>query len=272
MWLPGSSRAPNLRRRPAHALAHRAHPPVPPGEHRDDAVGLAQLVDAQHDRLVPIQRHAAIVPPPGDIAGQEWTRERRALSAAMRIAVIGTGNIGGTLGSRWQQAGHDVVFGGRAPRADGPGGSAVVAIPEAVAGADVVVLALPGGAVAELLGQIGPQLAGVVVVDATNNLRTESANAREAVTSSAPGAHYVRAFNTLGWENFAEPLPDADLFFAADADARAIAEELITAFGLRPVYVGDGSAANTVDALLRLWFALSQERGGNRRLAFRLVE
>jgi predicted dinucleotide-binding enzyme len=198
-------------------------------------------------------------------------RIRGALSAAMRIAIIGTGNVGGTLGSRWRQAGHEVTFGGRAPRADGPGGAPVLDIATAVEGAEVVVLALPGSAVADLLALLGGRLAGVVVVDTTNHIGADPVNSRTAVTTSAPDAHYVRAFNTLGWENFAEPLADADLFFAADAEAREVAEQLIAAVGLRPVYVGDGDAAGTVDALLRLWFTLAQLRG-NRRIAFRLVE
>jgi 8-hydroxy-5-deazaflavin:NADPH oxidoreductase len=196
---------------------------------------------------------------------------RRTLSAAMRIAVVGTGNIGSTLGARWTQAGYEVTYGARAQRADGPGGAAVQSVDEAVAGADVVLLAVPGPAVADVLARVGAQLAGTVVVDATNNLGAGAANALAEVTAQAPAAHYVRAFNTLGWENFAEPLRDADLFFAADAEAREVAEELIAAVGLRPVYVGGRDASGTVDALLRLWFALAQQRG-NRKLAFRLVE
>jgi hypothetical protein len=188
----------------------------------------------------------------------------------MRIAVIGTGNIGGTLGTRWRDAGHDVVFAARSSRADGPGGIPVVAVADAIDRADVVVLALPAGAVADLLAQIGGNLNGTVVVDATNNLGAAAANARGAVAASAPSARYVRAFNTLGWENFAEPMADADLFFAADPAAREVAEQLISDVGLRPVYVGDADAAGTVDALLGLWLALARQRG-NRRLAFRAI-
>jgi 8-hydroxy-5-deazaflavin:NADPH oxidoreductase len=116
----------------------------------------------------------------------------------MRIAVIGTGNIGGTLGSRWREAGHDVVYG-------------------------------------------------------------------------SPGASYARAFNTLGWENFADPLPGTDLFFASDPDARATVEELISTIGLGPVYVGGADAVRAVDSLLGLWFALTQQTG-TRKIAFRLVK
>jgi 8-hydroxy-5-deazaflavin:NADPH oxidoreductase len=56
------------------------------------------------------------------------------------------------------------------------------------------------------------------------------------VGTAAPGAGYVGAFNTLGWENFADPPPGAVLFFAADPGARPLAEELITAVGLEPMF------------------------------------
>ena len=49
------------------------------------------------------------------------------LLAGMRVAVIGKGNIGGTLGSRWRSAGHDVVFGARDGSGEGPGGAPVAA-------------------------------------------------------------------------------------------------------------------------------------------------
>ena len=50
-----------------------------------------------------------------------------------------------------------------------------------------------------------------------------------------------------------------------------MAEELISAVGLEPAFIGDASATATVDALLPLWFALVKLNGGNRRLALRIV-
>jgi predicted dinucleotide-binding enzyme len=81
----------------------------------------------------------------------------------------------------------------------------------------------------------------------------------------------VRAFNSLGWENFADPVPGAAMFFAADPEARALAEELIGAIGLEPAFLGDATATPTVDGLLPLWFALVKQNGGNRKLALRVV-
>ena len=189
----------------------------------------------------------------------------------MRIAVIGTGKIGGTLGAKWRAAGHDVVYGSRSAPGQGPGGAPVVTVGEALTGADVVALAVPGGAVADLVGAHGAALAGKVVIDATNSIGAPEFNSRAAITGAAPDVRYVRAFSTLGWENFADPLPSAALFFAADPDARAVAEELITAVGLEPEFVGDADATRTVDALLPLWFALVQQHGGSRRMALRVV-
>ena len=189
----------------------------------------------------------------------------------MRIAVIGTGNIGGSLGTKWRAAGYDVTFGGRTASADGPGGAAVLSIPEAIADADVVLLAMPGRAAAELVSSHAAGLGGKIIIDATNNIGATEVNCHAAVAASAPDAHYARAFNTLGWENFVNPPEGAALFFAADAEARPAVEELIGATGLEPAFVGDASAARTVDGVLPLWFALVQQSGGDRRLAFRVV-
>jgi 8-hydroxy-5-deazaflavin:NADPH oxidoreductase len=189
----------------------------------------------------------------------------------MRIAVIGTGNIGGTLGAKWQAAGHDVLYGGRSAGADGPDGRPVAAIADALSEADVVLFAVPGPAVGDIAAANAAALDGKVVIDATNRVGQAEMNNHSAIKSAAPGAHYARAFNTLGWENFAEPLPGADLFFAADPGARPVTEELIGAVGLEPAFVGDASALGVVDGVAQLWFALVKQSDGNRRLAFRIV-
>src|SRR3954470_20905313 len=75
------------------------------------------------------------------------------VGAAMRIAVIGKGNVGGGLARRWMAAGHDVGAFGR------EGGDA--------AGADVVLVALPSAAIADGLAKVGG-LGGQVAIDATN--------------------------------------------------------------------------------------------------------
>jgi 8-hydroxy-5-deazaflavin:NADPH oxidoreductase len=140
-----------------------------------------------------------------------------------------------------------------------------------VAGAEVVVLAVPGGAVAAVLAEHGTALDGKVVVDATNRMGTSHPDSQDAIRTCGPGVQYVRAFNIYGWENFADPQPGTTLFFAADPAARSAAEELISAVGLEPAYVGGEDAVGTVDGLLPLWFSLVQQHGGQRKLSLRLL-
>jgi predicted dinucleotide-binding enzyme len=190
----------------------------------------------------------------------------------MKIAVIGKGNIGGTLGTKWRAAGHDVVYGARGGSGDGPGGAPLRSIGDALEGADVVVLAGPGAVVPDVVNEHGSALAGKVVIDAVNRMGGGAEyDSRAVIADAAPSARYVRAFNSLGWENFADPLPGANLFFAADPEARAVTEELITAVGLEPAFLGDADATSAVDGLLPLWFALVKQNGGNRKVALRIV-
>jgi predicted dinucleotide-binding enzyme len=144
-------------------------------------------------------------------------------------------------------------------------------IGDALEGAEVVLLAVPGQAVPDVVSGLGGALAGRVVIDAVNRMGAPELDSRALIAAAAPSARYVRAFNSLGWENFADPVPGASAFFAADPEARAPAEELIRAVGLEPAFVGDATATATVDALLPLWFALVRQNGGNRKIALRVV-
>jgi predicted dinucleotide-binding enzyme len=192
----------------------------------------------------------------------------------MQIAIIGTGFIGGTLGGALAHAGHEVIFGSRHPEesvvVEGMTAE-VTTIPDALARAEVVILALPGAAVPDFSAEYGEELAGKLVLDATNTMGVPVANARGALPSSI---RYVRAFNTLGGENFAHPLFEdgpADLFFSAPGGDRATVEAVIEAVGLRPVYVGEDEEA-LIDGLFQLWIALAIRQGRGRRLALRLID
>src|SRR5262245_22182063 len=94
----------------------------------------------------------------------------------MNIAVIGSGNIGGTLGTKWAAAGQQVVFGVRDPSSAKTRAALAAAgamarvdtIANAIAGAEVVLLAIPGAAVAETVAAHGAALADRIVIDSTN--------------------------------------------------------------------------------------------------------
>jgi len=192
----------------------------------------------------------------------------------MQVAVIGTGFIGGILGRALAKSGHQVVFGSRNPDDDAAAGdtpASVRSIDEALAGADAVILALPGAGVGDLTSRHGDALAGKLVVDATNQMGRAQTNSRAALP---PTVRYARAFNTLGGENMENPVfPDgrADMFFSAPKADRAAVETLIEGVGLRPVHVGEDQEA-LIDALFQLWIALAVKEGRGRRLALRLLE
>jgi predicted dinucleotide-binding enzyme len=196
----------------------------------------------------------------------------------MKIGIIGAGNIGGTLGRKWAAAGHEIAFGVRNPgdpkfealKASGK----VTDASQAAAFGEVVVLALPGAAVEDFVSTHVEALAGKTIIDTTNNVRSAQMNRLDLLAEKVPGARLVRAFNTLGWENFADPQiggEQIDLFFCSDPAARPTAEQLIAEIGLRPVYIGDIDQAAALDGMTRVWFALTMAQGYGRRTAFRLL-
>lgn len=199
-----------------------------------------------------------------------------------RIAVIGAGRIGGTLGRKWAAAGHEVTFAAR--DTESPALAAVVqqtgakaaSIPDAVRAADLVAFAMPGGAMATTVSELAPLLADKVVIDATNNVSGEAMNGASAVATAVPTAHYFRAFNSLGWEMLEDPVvagTRADMFFCGpDGPPRAAVEQLIEDVGLRPVWIGGPEEVEVVDGMLRLWLTLVMKQGHSRRLAFKLLE
>ena len=181
----------------------------------------------------------------------------------MKIAVIGSGNIGGTLGAAWIRTGHSVVYGSRNPQ---PPDS--LAIADAIADSDVVLLAIPGAAIEEFAAANGIALAGKLVIDATNRIGDDTMNGSSAIAQHAPGARYVRAFNSVGWEVMAEP-GEATLFWAGPDD-EAI-EQLIADVGFRGVRVGDADMADVVDGVGRLWLTLVFRASYPRQIAFKLL-
>src|SRR5437868_14206589 len=100
----------------------------------------------------------------------------------MKIAIVGAGHIGGTIGEQWSKAGHEVTFGLRDP-SKRPGARPIA---EALPSAEVVLLALPGAAVVDFVREHARSLDGKIVIDATNNIRAPSANAFPALTSAIP--------------------------------------------------------------------------------------
>ncbi|MFC6863760.1 NADPH-dependent F420 reductase [Halomicroarcula sp. GCM10025817] len=196
----------------------------------------------------------------------------------MDIGIIGTGAVGSALASGWAAAGHDVVLGSRTPDSTAADGTRVQVRGqrEAAAFGDVVVLALPAGAVTDVATYLENELAEKPVVDTTNEYPFASDDRSLAVrlAETVPQARVVKAFNTVGAERLADPVVDgqpATMFLAGD-DLRAcdVVAGLARDLGFDPLRAGDVDAAEHLEHLARFWISLSQTYG--RDIAFRLLE
>jgi predicted dinucleotide-binding enzyme len=179
--------------------------------------------------------------------------------AKQKIGIIGSGNIGGTIGRLWVKSGHPVMFSSRHPEqlkdmvsSLGPLASAGT-VAQAIAFGDVVFVAVPYGALPQIGKDNAEALKGKIVLDAGNAVAArDGAIAEEAerdgigVTSQKylPGTRLVRAFNTLGYTIFAREAnraaPRLAIPIAGD-DPQAImaARTLIEDAGFDPVVVGN---------------------------------
>jgi hypothetical protein len=183
----------------------------------------------------------------------------------VRIAILGAGRIGGNAARFWSRAGHDVVIcfsrhpeqlAARAAELGDHVSAATTAY--AVAGADVVMLAVPWDAIDAALEE-GGSLAGKVVLDATNAFGAQPTPAEDqtvAELNSArmPGARYVRGFNTLtaGFQAEASTRPGderAVLFICGDYQAaKDIVAQLIEDAGFAAVDLGASAVAAVMEA------------------------
>lgn len=191
----------------------------------------------------------------------------------MRIAIIGAGTVGTTLGGRFAAAGHDVVYGVRAPD-----GADRRSFADAVEGAAVVINALPFGAVEEVF--TGLDVGTAVVVDAANPLTPMSGDEERAQTESGAerlarwsgSLRVVKAFNTTGVENMADPAypagPAAMFVAADDAEAKTVVLGLAAEIGFDAVDAGPLAAARDLEHLACVWIRNAIVLGQGRTFAF----
>jgi predicted dinucleotide-binding enzyme len=166
----------------------------------------------------------------------------------MKITVIGRGNVGGGLAARWERSGHDVQSLGR------DGGDA--------GAADVIVVAVPGGSVADALASVSG-IEGKIAIDATNVVgeRNSEFESNAHWVKSLTTGPVAKSFNL----NFARAYDEIDAqrarpsnLYAADDEAREVTEQLIRDAGYDPVSVGGLENARAMEDGLGLLFAASQ--------------
>lgn len=209
----------------------------------------------------------------------------------MKIAVLGTGNVGGTLGSRWACNGHEVIFGSRDPSGEkvtellgrcGDNARAASAN-EAVAEAEVVVMAAPWTAAQALIESVD-NWQGKVLIDCINPLNADftgldlgyTTSAAEQVSDWASGARVVKAFNTASTRTMADPVYDgqnATMFYCGDdAEAKATVSGLAEELGFQPVDAGPLSNARHIEPLAMLYIHLAVREGWGSNCALKIMK
>lgn len=188
----------------------------------------------------------------------------------MKIGILGNGNVGGTLGKRWAQAGHDIIFATR-DRAS----------IEAAAKAEIITVALPFEAAQGVLESL--DLKGKILLDAMNPLLPNLAGLSVGTTTSggeqvaqwARGAKVVKIFNTTGYNNMADPKYQGaatTMFYCGDdAAAKSVAKRLAADLGFDPIDAGPLENARLLEPLAMLWIWLAVKGGIGRDIAFRLL-
>jgi predicted dinucleotide-binding enzyme len=206
----------------------------------------------------------------------------------MKIAIIGAGNVGGSLGQALAAHGHEVRFGVRDPQkiaglVQQCGNGAAAADPAAaVAFGDVVIVALPWRVTLDTLAAL-PGLKGKILIDATNPVAWADGPVFDpAVPDSAAqriaaqtGARVVKLFSTHGAElNLAPRVGNVQLDAYAcgdDDEAKRVATRLGQDIGFRIVDAGPLRNAASLEHLAILWVYLAIQGGQGRHIGFKLL-
>lgn len=196
----------------------------------------------------------------------------------MKIGIIGTGRMGGTLGTLWStKRRHQVFFGSRKriksealTQVAGPDSRGGI-YEEAAEFGEVVVIAVPWQHTEAVVGRLAPFLSGKTVIDITNPLATlqdglaidGNTSGAEIIQSLAPDAHVVKAFNGIHFGILDKPhtgKQQVEIYYCGDnAPAKTQTHQLITDLGFASVDLGGLAHARYLEAMVFIWIRQLQQ-------------
>ena len=207
----------------------------------------------------------------------------------MKIAIIGSGNIGSNLSRCWVKSGHEVTIGSRNPAStkvkeligsiDGPIDAKHPR--DACVNADIVVLAVPWGAIDDSLSNFG-DLSGKILIDVNNPVDTKKMElifgghdaGAEYIARRVPNLRVVKAFNTVASELIGSSKikgVDVSVPIACDnQDDLKLVMELVRETGLDPINAGPLNKSRLLEALAMLIICFSRGDYG-RNIGFKLL-
>jgi predicted dinucleotide-binding enzyme len=204
----------------------------------------------------------------------------------MKIAIIGTGNIGGTLARKWHARGHAILLGARNTESiKGKDllqmdGVEAVSIHEAGKLSEIIVLATPAPLAVEIAQSLG-DTSGKVIIDAMNIVLGKGplgfTNTSEAILSHTQTHDVVKCFNTTGFNNIENPIYGTEaieMYMAGDSvRGKDVARQLALDAGFSEcIDVGGNNRFELMEQFAFFWINLAMMQGHGRNIAFKLMK
>lgn len=203
----------------------------------------------------------------------------------MKIVIIGTGNVGGALATKWSHNGHHILLGVRDTAhfkgmdlLNNPNTQAM-SVGEAVSKADVILLAVPAPLVVEVVQGLG-DTTGKIIIDSMNIVMGRGpqgfSTTSDAILAHTSTREVVKCFNTTGYNNMQNPLygdTAIDMFVAGDSEkGKAIAAQLAKDAGFGECYdIGGNDKFQLMEQFAWFWINLAMFRGQGREIGFKLM-
>jgi len=204
----------------------------------------------------------------------------------MNIGIIGTGNVGSALGSKWAQKGHRIRLGVRDLQHFK--GQSLLSAPqvsvhhteEAVRNSEVILLSTPAMVAVEVARSLG-DTQGKIIIDTMNIVMGRGpqgfTNTAEAILANTSCRDVVKCFNTTGYNNMIQPEygdTALDLFVAGDSErGKAVAIQLAKDAGFAECYdVGGNDKFQLMEQFAMFWINLAMFRGQGREIGFKLLK
>jgi 8-hydroxy-5-deazaflavin:NADPH oxidoreductase len=204
----------------------------------------------------------------------------------MKIAIIGTGNVGGTLATKWAKAGHEIFLGVQDPNKfkgkellKNPSTS-LQSILDSVKNSEVILIATPATAAIEVAKSLG-NTTGKIIIDAMNIVMGRGpvgfTNTSDAILANTETKDLVKCFNTTGFNNMENTFYGniaIDAFMAGDSEkAKEVTRKLALDAGFAECYnVGGNDKFSLMEQFAFFWINLAMIQGQGREIGFKLLK
>jgi predicted dinucleotide-binding enzyme len=204
----------------------------------------------------------------------------------MKIAIIGTGNVGAALATRWAIKGHEIYLGVRDVNhfkgmhlLQNPN-TEVLPIESAVRLSGVILVATPALSTVEVVNSLG-DTSGKIIIDAMNIVMGKGPagykNTSDAILANTHSKEIIKCFNITGYNNMLDPMygdQALDMFMAGDSGSgKQLVRQLALDAGFAECYdVGGNNKFELMEQFAWFWINLAMVQGQGREIGFKLLK